>query len=136
MTLNETRELKCKCGADLSYMDCIKNQTHTGLYCLSCGLWQKWLTKREVVVIEAEIERMKLERQNEPSCCKCSGEGLLMSRSVYEECFSDYVSIELAVVLDGRGYLRHVDVDDRSCFDHGEKVKIKFCPFCGREFKN
>ena len=32
-----------------------------------------------------------------------------------------------------RGYLRMVDLDDCNCLDHGEKVKINFCPMCGRK---
>jgi len=32
-----------------------------------------------------------------------------------------------------RGYLRFTDLDDTQCLDHGEKIKIKFCPFCGKE---
>ena len=35
-----------------------------------------------------------------------------------------------AVFID-RGFLRLVDIDDAQCMDHGQKVKIKFCPFCG-----
>ncbi len=30
-----------------------------------------------------------------------------------------------------RGYLRFVDLDDSQCLDHGFKIKINFCPFCG-----
>ncbi len=38
-----------------------------------------------------------------------------------------------AVFID-RGFLRLVDIDEAQCMDHGEKRKIKFCPFCGRDF--
>jgi len=38
---------------------------------------------------------------------------------------------ELAVLLDSRGYLRLVDPTDCQCMDHGENIKINFCPFCG-----
>lgn len=30
-----------------------------------------------------------------------------------------------------RGYLRMVDVDDSNCLDHGQKMKLNYCPFCG-----
>ncbi len=30
-----------------------------------------------------------------------------------------------------RGYLRFTDADDSQCIDHGERIKINFCPFCG-----
>jgi hypothetical protein len=36
-----------------------------------------------------------------------------------------------AVFID-RGFLRMVNADDSQCLDHGEKIKIKYCPFCGR----
>ena len=39
------------------------------------------------------------------------------------------------VFIDTRGYLRLVNLDDGQCLDHGEKVKIKYCPFCGSKFK-
>jgi hypothetical protein len=39
--------------------------------------------------------------------------------------------INIGVIID-RGYLRLVDTDDAGCMDHGEKVKISYCPFCGR----
>ncbi len=32
-----------------------------------------------------------------------------------------------------RGYLRLCDVDDAQCLDHGKKIKINFCPFCGNK---
>ncbi|MCP4989064.1 MAG: hypothetical protein GY928_24300 [Colwellia sp.] len=36
------------------------------------------------------------------------------------------------VVVD-RGHLRLVDIDDYNCLDHGEKIKINFCPMCGKK---
>ena len=30
-------------------------------------------------------------------------------------------------------YLRFADLDDCSCLESGDKVEIKFCPFCGEE---
>jgi hypothetical protein len=44
------------------------------------------------------------------------------------------VRYSLGVVVDDRGYLRLVDVNDYSCLDHGENIKIKYCPFCGKPF--
>lgn len=31
-----------------------------------------------------------------------------------------------------RGFLRFVNKDDMGCLDHGDKVVIKYCPFCGK----
>lgn len=39
----------------------------------------------------------------------------------------------MGVILDKRGYLRLVNLDDCECLDAGQKVKIKFCPFCGEK---
>lgn len=32
-----------------------------------------------------------------------------------------------------RGYVRLADPEDCQCIDHGQRVKIKYCPFCGVE---
>lgn len=34
-----------------------------------------------------------------------------------------------------RGYLRLVDRYDSQCLDHGAKIKINFCPICGKDLK-
>lgn len=34
-----------------------------------------------------------------------------------------------------RGYLRLADLHDCNCLDHGEKIKINFCPVCGTKIK-
>jgi hypothetical protein len=39
------------------------------------------------------------------------------------------------VVIDSRGYIRLVDLDDYACIEAGQKIKISFCPFCGYRFK-
>ena len=33
----------------------------------------------------------------------------------------------------GSGYLRLGDRSEMQCIDHGEKIKINFCPMCGRK---
>lgn len=42
-----------KCGSDKLYIE--ENGTQCGLYCKSCGAWQKWLGKNEKRVVEQEI---------------------------------------------------------------------------------
>ena len=73
---------------------------------------------------------------------KCLCDKVLMSREVAEEgvlqfCGGNFdaASYNLGVILDDRGYLRMADVDDCSCLDHGEKIKINFCPICGKKFE-
>lgn len=39
------------------------------------------------------------------------------------------------VVIDDRGYIRLVDLDDFQCLEAGQKIEIQFCPFCGRDFR-
>lgn len=40
----------------------------------------------------------------------------------------------LGVLID-RGCLRFVDLDDYNCMDHGQNIKINYCPFCGERIK-
>ena len=44
----------------------------------------------------------------------------------FEECITVYID---------RGYLRMTG-DDSACMDHGEKIKINFCPVCGEWLTN
>lgn len=37
------------------------------------------------------------------------------------------------IIFIDRGFVRSAMKHDCQCMDHGEKVKITFCPFCGRE---
>lgn len=46
---------------------------------------------------------------------------------------ADVTTIRTGVFIDIRGYLRFVDLDDCECLDAGQKVEIRFCPFCGRK---
>lgn len=36
------------------------------------------------------------------------------------------------LVFVDRGHLRMVDDSEINCLDHGEKLKINYCPMCGR----
>ena len=80
------------------------------------------------------------------ACEYCIKEKVLMKRDVINPAMIQWVGgvkasdvcdfeYELGVFIDSRGYLRLVDVNDRGCLDHGEKVKISFCPFCGQKFE-
>jgi len=42
---------------------------------------------------------------------------------------------KMGVFID-RGWLRLVDLDDCQCMDHGQRVKLKSCPFCGIKFEH
>jgi len=43
---------------------------------------------------------------------------------------SDCIYSKFGLFID-RGYLRFVDLEDCDCLDHGNKIEIQFCPFCG-----
>jgi Zn-finger nucleic acid-binding protein len=65
-------------------------------------------------------------------CEYCEKEKTMMQR--------DYVNLSMihytaGVFIDNRGYLRLVDLDDCSCLDHGEYIKINYCPMCGKKLK-
>lgn len=38
---------------------------------------------------------------------------------------------ELQIIID-RGYLRLGQTDDMQCLDNGGKLRIKYCPMCGK----
>lgn len=44
------------------------------------------------------------------------------------------VYYQLGIFID-RGYLRYVDLEDCNCLEHGCRVKINFCPFCGNKLE-
>jgi hypothetical protein len=47
----------------------------------------------------------------------------------------DAFTYKQGVVIDSRGYLRLVHLDDFDCLDHGQNVEINFCPFCGKALR-
>jgi hypothetical protein len=58
--------------------------------------------------------------------------------SSIDEAALDAARFEVGIVLDERNghcYLRLVNTDDYNCLDHAEKIEIRFCPFCGRQFE-
>lgn len=66
-------------------------------------------------------------------CTFCENKETLISRyfpwAIYEKVVDE---TEWSIFID-RGYLRLADKEDCNCLDHGEKIKIIFCPICGRD---
>ena len=67
-------------------------------------------------------------------CEYCNKEKPLLSMDI--NCTSCIMSgsnaeADTYIVFIDRGYLRMADSDDCQCLDHGEKIKIDFCPMCG-----
>ena len=63
-----------------------------------------------------------------------SEEVVLPNAMMGEAKFKDIDEEPIFVFID-RGYLRLCSVDS-SCMDHGEKIKINFCPVCGKWLTN
>lgn len=47
----------------------------------------------------------------------------------------DEVLFDAISVFIDREHLRLVDPQDTQCLDHGEKIKINYCPMCGEKLK-
>jgi hypothetical protein len=69
-------------------------------------------------------------------CEFCYNKGKLLSKYVATEVFGQYTGDEELQIIIDRGYLRLGWTDDMECMDHGEKIKIKYCPICGRDLKS
>jgi len=67
-------------------------------------------------------------------CEYCKKRKQLLSREVPHVIWGQYAfDTEMQVIVD-RGYLRLGFTDDMQCMDHGEKIKINYCPMCGEKF--
>ena len=70
------------------------------------------------------------------SCEYCQSEkGMffkLVPYSIWGKEVNDYKNFALFI---DRGYLRFADAEDKNCLDHGEKIKINYCPMCGTEIE-
>lgn len=53
---------------------------------------------------------------------------------LYDEPFDEDMSVALDIRC-GSGYIRLGDRTDMGCIDHGGKIKINYCPMCGRKLK-
>lgn len=75
--------------------------------------------------------------------CKAKKTILVEEEAIRDICWSRggehdaTITYRLGVFIDKRcdtAYLRLTDLDDCSCIEGGEKIEIKFCPFCGEDF--
>lgn len=55
-------DFKCKCGSESFFIQSKGSQI--GLYCSTCGKWQKWLTKNEVRQFEYETNTLDSKENN------------------------------------------------------------------------
>jgi len=69
-------------------------------------------------------------------CEFCENKKQLLIKEIPEVCYGDDIQFigfeDLQVIVD-RGYLRIGCVGDMQCMDHGENIKIDYCPICGRK---
>ena len=69
--------------------------------------------------------------EREMGCTYCRSKEHLLEQDMPELVYGEECGrYDLQVIVD-RGYLRMGDADDMQCMDHGEKIKINFCPMCG-----
>ena len=68
-------------------------------------------------------------------CPFCKEEKQLITKNVAIEIFGTLAGYEEMQIIVDRGYLRLGFTDDMQCLDHGEKIKINYCPMCGNRMK-
>lgn len=64
-------------------------------------------------------------------CVYCTDSKQLLTIEVPDITFDQYTGDDEIQVIIDRGYLRLGYTDDMQCMDHGEKIKIHYCPMCG-----
>lgn len=64
-------------------------------------------------------------------CDYCESKKQMLARGVLSSVWGNTADCEEIQVVIDRGYLRLGYTDDMNCLDHGEKIKINFCPMCG-----
>ena len=67
-------------------------------------------------------------------CDVCNGNKQLLKKNVPTVIWGQLCEEgdTLEVFID-RGYLRLCSEGDSGCLDHGEKVKVDYCPGCGKK---
>ena len=68
-------------------------------------------------------------------CDYCEKKKQLIKKNVATEAFDTFTGYEEMQIIIDRGYLRSGFTDDMQCMDHGEKIKINFCPICERDLR-
>jgi hypothetical protein len=66
-------------------------------------------------------------------CEFCNEEKQLLARNVPYEIWGKLSGYEELQVIIDRGFLRLGYTDDMQCMEHGEKIKINYCPICGNK---
>lgn len=71
--------------------------------------------------------------KKERECEYCDNSKQLIAREFPHVMYGEIVyDNEWQIIVD-RGYIRLCNTDDMQCLDHGEKIKIKYCPMCGKK---
>jgi hypothetical protein len=68
-------------------------------------------------------------------CEYCQEDKQLIKTDVATAAFETFTGYEEMQIIIDRGYLRFGFTDDMQCMDHGEKIKINFCPMCGESLQ-
>lgn len=78
--------------------------------------------------------------------CEVGSKNVLLEQEYIDPCMLEFVDIKsktrselvaaflaTRITFVDRGYLRSGNKTDVQCLEHGSKIKINFCPMCGRE---
>jgi hypothetical protein len=68
-------------------------------------------------------------------CEYCNDKKQLLAKDVPTVVFDTFTGDEEMQIIVDRGYLRLGFSDDMQCMDHGEKIRINYCPMCGKDLK-
>jgi hypothetical protein len=66
-------------------------------------------------------------------CKYCDDMGIMIEKEIPDIAMEQFVGYEKLQVIIDRGYLRLCYIDDCDCLDHDEKIKINYCPMCGKK---
>ena len=70
-------------------------------------------------------------------CEYCKDEKVLLNRMFPSNCIyldaRPPIDEDNYIVIIDRKHLRLCMDDDHNCLDHGERIEINYCPFCGEK---
>lgn len=68
-------------------------------------------------------------------CVYCENEQSLVEKEFPYMGFGTFCYDQTWSIFIDRGHLRLADKEDCQCMDHGENIKINYCPMCGKKIE-